>query len=34
MIVMQGTPKEFLDSPNPKVREFLERDFDNPSFAA
>jgi phospholipid/cholesterol/gamma-HCH transport system ATP-binding protein len=34
MIVMQGTPKEFLDSQNPKVREFLERDFDNPSFAA
>ena len=33
-IVMQGTPKEFLESPNPKVREFLERDFDNPSFAA
>jgi phospholipid/cholesterol/gamma-HCH transport system ATP-binding protein len=33
-IVMQGTPQEFRDSPNPKVREFLERDFDNPSFAA
>jgi phospholipid/cholesterol/gamma-HCH transport system ATP-binding protein len=33
-IVMQGTPKEFRESPNPKVREFLERDFDNPSFAA
>jgi phospholipid/cholesterol/gamma-HCH transport system ATP-binding protein len=33
-IVMQGTPQEFLDSQNPKVREFLERDFDNPSFAA
>jgi len=33
-IVMQGTPKEFLESQNPKVREFLERDFDNPSFAA
>jgi len=33
-IVMQGTPQEFLDSNNPKVREFLERDFDNPSFAA
>ena len=33
-IVMQGTPKEFLESTNPKVREFLERDFDNPSFAA
>jgi len=34
VIVMQGTPKEFLASSNPKVREFLERDFDNPSFAA
>jgi phospholipid/cholesterol/gamma-HCH transport system ATP-binding protein len=33
-IVMQGTPQEFLDSQNPKVREFLERDFDHPSFAA
>ena len=33
-IVMQGTPQEFLDSKNDKVREFLERDFDNPSFAA
>ena len=33
-IVMQGTPQEFLESTNPKVREFLERDFDNPSFAA
>jgi phospholipid/cholesterol/gamma-HCH transport system ATP-binding protein len=33
-IVMQGTPQEFLDSKNQKVREFLERDFDNPSFAA
>ena len=34
LIVMQGTPQEFLASTNPKVREFLERDFDNPSFAA
>jgi phospholipid/cholesterol/gamma-HCH transport system ATP-binding protein len=34
VIIMQGTPKEFLASSNPKVREFLERDFDNPSFAA
>ncbi|HLS48277.1 MAG TPA: ATP-binding cassette domain-containing protein [Gemmatimonadales bacterium] len=33
-VVMQGTPQEFLDSKDPKVREFLERDFDNPSFAA
>ena len=31
---MQGTPQEFLKSDNPKVREFLERDFDNTSFAA
>ncbi|MBA3344143.1 MAG: ATP-binding cassette domain-containing protein, partial [Gemmatimonadales bacterium] len=30
-VVMQGTPKEFLDSDNSKVREFLERDFDNPT---
>jgi phospholipid/cholesterol/gamma-HCH transport system ATP-binding protein len=34
VIVMQGTPQEFRESKNPKVREFLERDFDNPSFAA
>jgi phospholipid/cholesterol/gamma-HCH transport system ATP-binding protein len=33
-IVMQGTPKEFLASTNPKVKEFLERDFDNPTLAA
>lgn len=33
-IVMQGTPQEFRESAEPKVREFLERDFDNPSFAA
>jgi phospholipid/cholesterol/gamma-HCH transport system ATP-binding protein len=33
-IVMQGTPKEFLASTNPKVKEFLERDFDNPILAA
>jgi len=33
-IVMQGTPKEFHASLHPKVKEFLERDFDNPSFAA
>jgi len=34
MIVMQGTPKEFLASTNAKVKEFLERDFDNPTLAA
>ncbi len=33
-IVMQGTPKEFLASADPKVKEFLERDFDNPTLAA
>jgi phospholipid/cholesterol/gamma-HCH transport system ATP-binding protein len=33
-IVMEGTPQEFLASQHPKVKEFLERDFDNPSFAA
>ena len=33
-IVMQGTPEQFRDSTEPKVKEFLERDFDNPSFAA
>lgn len=33
-VIMQGTPQEFLKSDNPKVREFLERDFDDPSFAA
>jgi phospholipid/cholesterol/gamma-HCH transport system ATP-binding protein len=33
-LVMQGTPQEFLASQHPKVKEFLERDFDNPSFAA
>jgi phospholipid/cholesterol/gamma-HCH transport system ATP-binding protein len=33
-VVMQGTPQEFLASEHPKVKEFLERDFDNPSFAA
>jgi phospholipid/cholesterol/gamma-HCH transport system ATP-binding protein len=33
-IVMQGTPQEFRESQHPKVKEFLERDFDNPSFAA
>ncbi len=33
-VVMQGTPQEFLASQHPNVKEFLERDFDNPSFAA
>ena len=33
-IIMQGTQEEFLASTNPKVKEFLERDFENPSNAA
>jgi phospholipid/cholesterol/gamma-HCH transport system ATP-binding protein len=33
-IVMQGTPEEFRSSNNPKVREFLERDFPDATFAA
>jgi phospholipid/cholesterol/gamma-HCH transport system ATP-binding protein len=33
-IVQQGTQEEFLASDNPKVREFLERDFPNATFAA
>jgi phospholipid/cholesterol/gamma-HCH transport system ATP-binding protein len=33
-IVQHGTPQEFLASNNPKVKEFLERDFDNATFAA
>jgi hypothetical protein len=31
---MQGTPQEFLASDNPKVKAFLERDFENTQFAA
>ena len=33
-IIMQGTQEEFLASTNPKVKEFLERDFENPSNVA
>jgi len=33
-IVQQGTPKEFMASTVPEVREFLERDFGNITFAA
>ncbi len=33
-IVQQGTPEEFLASKDPKVREFLERDFPDATFAA
>jgi phospholipid/cholesterol/gamma-HCH transport system ATP-binding protein len=32
-IVLQGTPDEFRESEDPKVKAFLERDFEN-SFAA
>lgn len=33
-LVQQGTPKEFLASTEPEVKEFLERDFQNATFAA
>jgi phospholipid/cholesterol/gamma-HCH transport system ATP-binding protein len=33
-IVQQGTPQEFMQSTVPEVREFLERDFGNVTFAA
>lgn len=33
-IVQQGSPKEFMASTVPQVREFLERDFGNLNFAA
>jgi phospholipid/cholesterol/gamma-HCH transport system ATP-binding protein len=33
-IVLQGTPEEFRQSTDPKVKAFLERDFENSSFAA
>lgn len=33
-LVQQGTPQEFLASKEPEVKEFLERDFDNATFAA
>ena len=33
-IVQQGTPREFLDSKDPRVQEFLERDFHNAIIAA
>jgi phospholipid/cholesterol/gamma-HCH transport system ATP-binding protein len=33
-IVQQGTPEEFRASRNPKVKEFLERDFPDATFAA
>jgi phospholipid/cholesterol/gamma-HCH transport system ATP-binding protein len=33
-LVLQGSQQEFLESPDPRVREFLERDFDNRPIAA
>jgi phospholipid/cholesterol/gamma-HCH transport system ATP-binding protein len=33
-VVQQGTPEEFLKSHDPKVQEFLERDFPDATFAA
>ena len=33
-IVQQGTQEEFLSSQNPKVQEYLERDFPDATFAA
>ena len=33
-LVQQGTPQEFMKSPVSEVREFLERDFGNLTFAA
>jgi len=33
-IVLQGTPQEFLASADPRIKAFLERDFDSHSFAA
>ncbi len=33
-IVLQGTKEDFLSSDDPKVKAFLERDFEDPSFAA
>jgi len=34
IIVLEGTPEEFRDSTDPRVKAFLERDFDSSSFAA
>ena len=33
-IVLEAPPDEFRQSPDPRVRAFLERDFDSTSFAA
>lgn len=34
LIVLQGSQKDFMESDHPKVRAFLERDFDNRPIAA
>lgn len=34
IIVLEGTPEEFRESADPRVKAFLERDFDPTSFAA
>ena len=34
LIVLEGSPEEFKDSADPRVKAFLERDFDSSSFAA
>jgi phospholipid/cholesterol/gamma-HCH transport system ATP-binding protein len=34
LIVLEGTPEEFRESADPRVKAFLERDFDTTSFAA
>ena len=33
-VLLQGTQQDFLESDDPRVREFLERDFDNRPLAA
>ena len=33
-VVLEGTQEEFMESTHPKVKAFLERDFENSSFAA
>ncbi len=34
VIVLQGSPEEFRESEHPKVKAFLERDFESTSYAA
>ena len=33
-VVLEGTKEEFMESTHPKVKAFLERDFEDSSFAA